>query len=177
MSRVKLIRAAGTAAIVGGALRAGTSFAPDVVSEIELQTLYFVVDLFLLIGLLGFYQLRCEDTGVWGVSGFLLALVGLELVRSSRAVPGVDLYPGGALVFAGGLIILCSTAWKANTLRGWVPASLLLSMLVGLIGSLLGIPSLFVLSGVAFGIAFGGLGFETRSAARQLSGPNSTGHR
>ena len=158
------------AAIVGGVLRAVASFAPSVLrSDIELQLLYFVVDVFLLLGVLGFYELRHDDIGRTGAVGFLVALVGLAVVRSSRAIPGVDLYPVGALAFAGGLLTLCVGAWRVQALAAWVPAALLASILAGLVGtSVEGAGWLFVLSGVAFGVAFVGLGLEVWSAARRL---------
>ena len=168
MSRATLVRAGGTAAVIGGVLRAAASFAPDLGSDVALQALYFTVDLFLILGLLGFFELRHEDVGLPGASGFLVALVGLQIVRSSRAVPGIDLYPGGALAFTVGLIVLSGAAWKAHTLAGWVPAALVLSLLAGIVAAVLNAPFLFALSGVTFGLAFAGLGLETRSAARPL---------
>src|SRR6266436_9906048 len=112
MSRGALVRAGGMAAIVGGTLRTAASFAPSLGSDTERQMLYLVVDMFLLLGLLGFYQLRHQDVGRTGAFGFLLALFGLVVVRSSRVIPGLDLYPVGALAFVGGLIALCGSAWR-----------------------------------------------------------------
>jgi hypothetical protein len=102
MSRAALIRAGGIAAIVGGVLPAAAPFAPSLGSDVERQLLYLVVDMFLLMGLLGFYELRHQDLGRTGALGFLLALVGLTVVRSSRAIPELDLYPMGALAFVVG---------------------------------------------------------------------------
>ena len=169
MSRATLVRAGGMAAIVGGVLRAAASFAPRAGSDVELQLLYLVVDVFLLLGVLGFYELRHEDIGRIGALGFLLALVGLAVVRSSRVIPGVDLYPVGALAFVGGLLALCVSAWKVKRLTVWVPVALLLSTLAGLVGTVVESAGwLFLLSGVAFGVAFAGLGHEVWSAARRL---------
>ena len=114
MSRAALIRAGGMAAMVGGVLRAAASFAPSVGSDSERQLLYLVVDMFLLLGLLGFYELCHQDVGRTGASGFLLALFGLVVVRSSRVIPGLDLYPVGALAFVGGLIALCGAAGRVK---------------------------------------------------------------
>ena len=169
MSRATLVRAGGMAAIVGGVLRAAASFAPRVGSDVQLQLLYLVIDVLLLLGVLGFYELRHEETGRTGASGFLVSLVGLAVVRSSRAIPGVDLYPVGALAFAGGVLALCLSAWRVKTLSVWVPVALLLSTLAGFMGTVVGGAGwLFVLSGVAFGVAFGGLGYATWSAGRRL---------
>jgi hypothetical protein len=166
MSRTALIRAGGMAAIVGGILRAAASFAPSVGFDIARQLLYLAVDVFLLLGLLGFYELRHQDLGPTGALGFLLALIGLVVVRSSRVIPGLDLYPVGALAFVGGLIALCGSAWSVKALAVWVPMAFVLSTLVGLAGTLVDNAGwLFVLSGVLFGAAFAGLGQEVWSAA------------
>lgn len=168
MSRAALIRAGGMAAIVGGVLRAAASFAPGVGSDVEQQVLYLVVDIFLLLGLLGFYELRHQDVGRTGALGFLLSLFGLVVVRSSRSVPGLDLYPVGALALVGGLIALCGRAWRMKTLAVWIPAAFVVSTLVGLVGTVSDHSGwLLVLSGVLFGAAFAGLGREVQSAARR----------
>jgi hypothetical protein len=169
MSRGALIRAGGTAAVVGGILRAAASFAPSFGSDSERQILYLVVDMFLLLGLLGFYELRDQDVGRTGALGFLLALFGLVVVRSSGVVSGLDLYPVGAVAVAGGLIVLCGRAWSVKTLRVWVPTVFVVSTLVGLVGTVAGNSArLLVASGVLFGAAVAGLGLEMRSAARRL---------
>jgi hypothetical protein len=169
MTRATLVRVGGMAAIVGGVLRVAASFAPNVGSDVERQLLYLAIDVFLLLGVLGFYELRHEDIGRAGAVGFLLALVGLSVVRSSRAIPGVDLYPVGALAFAVGLLVSCVSAWKVKTLAIWVPVALFGSVLAGLVGTVVqGGGWVFVLSGVAFGVGFAGLGYEVRSAARRL---------
>ncbi len=169
MSRAVLIRAGGMAALVGGVLRAAASFAPSVGSDSERQLLYLVVDMFLLLGLLGFYELRHQDVGRTGALGFLLALFGLVVVRSSRVIPGLDLYPMGALAFVGGLIALCGSAWRVKMLAVWIPMTFVVSTLVGLVGTVADNSGwLFVLSGVLFGAAFAGLGRGVWSAARRL---------
>jgi hypothetical protein len=153
--------------MVGGTLRTAASFAPTVGFEIERQVLYLIVDMFLVLGLLGFYELRYQDVGRTGAFGFLLVLFGLVVVRSSRALPGFDLYPEGAIAVVGGLILLCGSAWRLKTLAFWVPAAFTASTLVGLAGNITGNSELFVASGVLFGVAFAGLGRDTWSAARR----------
>jgi hypothetical protein len=75
MARDALVRPGGVAAIVGGILRAAASFAPGLGSDFEQQLLYLVVDIFLLLGLLSFYELRYQEVGRTGAFGFLMALV------------------------------------------------------------------------------------------------------
>lgn len=169
MSSTALISAGGMAAIVGGVLRAVASFAPSIGSDVERQLLYLVIDVFLLLGLLGFYELRHQDIGWTGALGFLLALVGLSVVRSSRAIPGHDLYPVGALAFVGGLIAMCGSAWSVKTLAGWVPVAFVVSTLVAFVGIVVNDAGwLFVVSGLLFGAAFAGLGREMWLAARRF---------
>ena len=168
MSRGALVRAGGIAAIVGGILRAAASFAPGLGSDVDRQMLYFAVDMFLLLGLLGFYELCYQDVGRTGAFGFLLTLFGLIVVRSSRAIPGLDLYPVGAMAVAAGLIVLCGSAWRVKALAIWVPTAFVVSILVGLVGTVAANSEwLSVVSGVVFGAAFAGLGREVWSA-RQL---------
>jgi hypothetical protein len=147
------------AAVGGGMLRVAASFMPNVDSDAARQLLYLLIDVLLLLGVLGFYELRYGDVGRSGAVGFLFALVGLSVVRSSRAIPGVDLYPMGALALALGLLTLGVSAWKVKTLALWVPVTLLASILAGFVGTFVADAGwLFVLSGVAFGVAFAGLG-------------------
>ena len=156
-------------AIIGGVLRAAASFAPNLGSDIEQQVFYLAVDVFLMMGLLGFYELQHEEVGWIGTFGFLLALIGLIVVRSSRAIPGVDLYPAGALAVAGGLIVLTASASRVKTLAVWMPVTLLVSTILGFVGTVTsGAAWLFVVSGVMFGAAFAGLGRGTWVAARQI---------
>jgi hypothetical protein len=157
------------AAIAGGLLRIATSFAPGVGSDVGRQLLYLVVDMFLLLGVLGFYELRHQDIGWTGALGFLLTLFGLVVVRSSRAILALDLYPVGALALVGGLIAMSVRAWRVKTLAVWIPLAFVVSTIVGLVGTVVDNAGwLFVVSGVLFGGAFAGLGREIWSAARRL---------
>ena len=104
-----LVRAGGAAAILAGVLRAAGSFASGAGSEVERQSLYFIVDLLLLLGVLAVYAQNHAALGRWGAAGFLTTVVGILLVRSSRAVPGLDLYPAGALSVAIGWVLFSLT--------------------------------------------------------------------
>ena len=162
MTRLSFLRAGGLAAIAGGVLRAAASFAPAVIgSDLQRESLYFLVDVCLTLGLLAFYALNAVELGRRGAAGLALALVGIAVVRVNRVISGVDLYPVGALTTACGVILLAVSAWVANKLPAWVPVTLLLSTFVGLVGIVIEDAStLFVSSGVMFGVAFAALGFE-----------------
>jgi hypothetical protein len=154
-----LLRLGGWAAIVAGVLRAAGSFASGVDSELERQLLYFIIDFLLLIGVFAAYAQEHEAVGRWGATGFLTTVVGILLVRSSRAVPGLDLYPAGALSVAGGWALLCLMSWRAGTGSGFVPLLFVLSVMTAILGQ--AVPSSqapFVTSGVIFGVATMGVG-------------------
>src|SRR5262245_25800065 len=105
MRRDTLVRIGGAAAILAGVLRAAGSFPSGADSEFERQSLYFIVDLLLLLGVFAAYAQNHEVLGRWGAGGFLTTVVGILLVRSSRAVP-LDLYPAGALSVAIGWVLV-----------------------------------------------------------------------
>ena len=162
ITRVTIFRTAGLVAIVGGLLRTAGSFAPVVVaSDLARESLYIVIDVCLTVGLVGFYAQRSKRLGWSGAAGLALALVGIVTVRANRAIATVDLYPAGALAIACGLIVVSTSAWVVRTIRGWVPVAFVLSTFVGITGSVVqDANALFVWSGVIFGTAFAGLGFE-----------------
>jgi hypothetical protein len=166
-----IIRAGALAAIAGGALRAVASFAPIVIaSDLWRESLYVVVDMCLVVGLLAFYSQRSERLGRWGTIGLAVALVGIAAVRMNRLISPLDLYAVGALATACGVMILTIRAWIATGIQVWVPAAFIFSILVGVVGNVVhGGNALFVCSGVMFGIAFTGLGVKTWTSASSLS--------
>jgi hypothetical protein len=153
-----LLRGGGGAAILAGVLRAAGSFVSGG-SEVERQSLYFIIDLLLLLGVFTAYAQNHEALGRWGATGFLTAVAGVLLVRSSSAVPGVDLYPAGALSVAIGWVLLSLDWWKKAHGASFVPVLFVLSLMTGL-ASQIGSRSaaLFVASGVIFGAAMVGVG-------------------
>jgi len=94
-----------------------------------------------------------------GAAGFLTTVFGILLVRSSRAVPGVDLYPAGALSVAIGWTLLSLDWWKRANGPAFVPVHFVLSIVAGSVGQI--VPRAAVLlaaSGVIFGAAMVGVG-------------------
>ena len=157
MRRSTLVRVGGAAAILAGALRAASSFASGG-SEVERQALYFIVDLLLLLGVFAAYAQHHEAVGSWGAAGFLTAVAGILLVRSSRSVPGLDLYPAGALSVGIGWVLLTFAWWRMAKGPAFVPVLFLLSSVTGLVGQMVSRASLFVAAGVIFGAAVAGAG-------------------
>jgi hypothetical protein len=155
-----LIRIGGISAIVAGVLRAVGSLVSGP-GEIERQLLYFIIDLLLLLGVFAAYAQNHEALGRWGAAGFFATVAGILLVRSSRAVPGFDLYPAGALTVAGGWLLLSVTWWKAAKGSALVPLLLLISVVTGAVGQRVPRAAiLFVASGMIFGAAMVGVGWQ-----------------
>jgi hypothetical protein len=155
-----LIRIGGISAILAGVLRAVASFASGP-GEIERQSLYFIIDLLLLLGVFAAYAQNHEALGRWGRGGFLATVAGILLVRSSRMVPGIDLYPAGALTVAGGWLLLSVTWWKAAKGSALVPLLLLISVVTGAAGQYVpGAATLSVASGMIFGAAMVRVGWQ-----------------
>ena len=171
MRRDTLLRIGGAAAILAGVLRAAGSFPSVADSEVERQSLYFIVDLLLLLGVFAAYAQNHEALGRWGAGGFLTIVAGILLVRSSRAVPGLDLYPAGALSVAIGWVLLSLTWWKTANGSALVPLLLVLSVVTGLVGQIVAhAADFFVASGVIFGVAMVGVGRQVLLAAAAAPG-------
>jgi hypothetical protein len=149
-----LVRLGGAAAILAGLLRAATAVGTRNGGEVERQSVYFIVDLLLLVGVLAAYAQHYKALGRSGAVAFLITVTGLLLVRSSRAVPGLDLYPAGATSVAIGWIVLGFTWWKWSHGSPLVPLLLLFSLLLGVVSQLEGrVGTLFAASGAVFGAA------------------------
>jgi|SRR5215471_11197926 len=160
MNTNTLLRIGGGAAVLAGVLRAVASFGPGG-SEVERQSLYLVIDLLLLLGLFTAYAQNHVAVGRWGATGFLTAVAGILVVRSSRAVPGLDLYPAGALAVAIGWVLLSTVWWRKAHGAWFVPLLLVLSLMTGLVGQIAQRSAgVFVASGVIFGAAMIGVGYQ-----------------
>jgi hypothetical protein len=155
-----LFRLGGLAAVVAGILRGVSSFVPQSVGIDRIELLYLFTDLLILFGLMGLYGFQHEEAGLWGFSGFLLAIVGNGMIIGPDGeMFGVALYPVGAVILAVGLDLLVIGAWIANKLSRWTLVLLGLSTILGFIGYFVPrLEFLFVLSGLLFGIGFAGAG-------------------
>lgn len=166
MAKRTLLRLSALAAILAGILRAIASFVPAGRSSINVELLYFSIDLFLLLGLIGFYAAQYEKVGAAGFIGFLLAVIGIITIRSQYAMPGIQLYPLGALTFLAGLNLLAIYSALRNQLPKWVSVVLLLSTVSGFAAFAIQNNSLpFVISGILFGISFIGIGLYLYSTS------------
>jgi len=160
MRQESVVRVGCRAAIVAGVLRAAGSFAPSSGVEAERQLLYFLIDLLLLLGVFAVYAHDHDRIGRWGAIGLLTAVVGILLVRSSRAVPGIDLYPAGALAVAVGWMLLSLMSWRARAGSVIVPLGFALSVVTATLAKTLASSVLFVASGIVFGAAVAAAGTQ-----------------
>lgn len=164
MSSANLIRLGGLAAIVAGILRGVNSFLPSSTPRVEIAILYLLTDIFILFGILGIYGFQHQESRLWGVFGFLFAIIGIVIIRTGT-ISGVSLYPIGALTFTAGLSLLAVGSWIARKLPRWVSVFWVLSAIVGFIGYFIpGLNLLFIASGIIFGIGFAAAGIQVWSA-------------
>lgn len=160
MTRPRLVRIGGTAAILAGVMRTLASL-PLAVGDAERQLLYLVVDFLLLLAAIAVYVQHHEDLGPWGAAGFLITVAGILLVRSGRAIPGVDLYPAGALTVVSGWVLLSTTTWKRARGLAFVPLLFTMSAVTGFVGQFTTRPGAwFVVAGIVFGAAMIGAGWQ-----------------
>jgi hypothetical protein len=164
VSITNLIRLGGLAAIIAGILRGLNSLLPSSTPIVAIALLYLLNDIFILLGIMGLYGFQYKESSLWGGFGFLVAIIGIGVIRYG-AISGVNLYSVGASIFAGGLILFAVGSWIARKLPRWVSAFWVLSTIVGMIGYFApGLNLFFVISGVIFGIGFAGAGIKVWSA-------------
>ncbi len=169
MSKANLVSLGGIAAVLAGILRGIASFIPTTTPDVALQLLYILTDIFILLGIFALYGVQYKEIGKLGFLGFLIAVIGILVIRSSRAITGVNLYSAGSLIFSLGLIILGTRLWLAQVLPIWVVGLWSLSVLVGIIGYF--VPSLdllFVVAGLLFAIGIAAAGIKLQSVAKDI---------
>lgn len=154
-----LARLGGAAAMIAALLRAVGSVVPAAPETTALAGLYLVTDVFILLGVMGWYVAQHERIRLQGLLGFVVSVVGVALIRSNGGFPDVDTYTIGAPLLVIGLVVLAASAWRAGLMAAWVPGALLVAAVLGPIGYLVpGVSALFVASGLAFSVGFGGAG-------------------
>src|SRR5947207_627641 len=93
MKTAHVLRLAGAAAALGGALRIAAAFIPSEPDTPALELLYFIIDVSLLFGLMGLYAAECERLGWLGLVGFIVATVGLaSIVGPDADIVGINIY-------------------------------------------------------------------------------------
>jgi hypothetical protein len=163
MTVALLLRLAGCAAMVAGALRVAATFLPQATStSTGLEWLYLVIDIAIAFALVGIYAYQHTESGVLGFIGFVLALAGTESIGGPDGNIGdVDVYRAGAALIGIGMLILAAGSVKAAKLPRYVPVLWIASTVIGL-GSFAGIGGAlpFQMAGIAFGLGFVGAGLH-----------------
>jgi hypothetical protein len=155
---------AAMAAMLGGGLRAFNTFGAGLgLDDTILQLLYFLTDVFLVLGASGLYAATMEKTGAAGLTGFVIFVVGILLVRSGTlSILGDGGYRLGASIALAGISLLALAFLKG---RVQIPASAfwLAALAAGIAGTT-GFHPMF--ASIGAGLLFG-LGFVV--AGRELA--------
>lgn len=162
-----LVRFGAVAAVIGGGLRIVSSFVPYEAGSATLETLYGVIDLCLLFGLLAVYVANAEVVGMFGLAMFLVALAGVaSIVGPDAQAFGIDFYRVGALVFVIGLAGLSVQLVRAR--RMMASAALWTATLVASLASI-ALPQAFLAAGICIGAGYVAAGLSLLRERRVLA--------
>jgi len=146
-----LFHLSGAAAIAGGALRIANTLTLHVLDPHTLDLGYLLTDLFLLLGLTGWYAAHAGKLGASGIAGFAIAVAGILVIRSAALFPGYG-YQAGAMALLAGLVVMNLTALVPMA-RARLAAWLWLAAFGCAMASLVA-PALAIVSAVLFGAGF-----------------------
>lgn len=158
-----LFRAAGAAALAGGALRIASSL-PLLEDPTALESLYTAIDVLLLFGVIGIYLARAERLGLLGFASFGVAVAALSFIGGPDADPfGFSTYQEGAAALAIAMVGL-SIAWLRVRERPLLPPLLWFASVIAA-GVLAMLPAPLpnyglMAAGVLFGAAFMSAGWD-----------------
>lgn len=135
MQQRSVLRLAGAATIIGAAIDIVAPFLiyPRLI-EPQPHLVYVAIDLLLLIGMLGVWSASARATGVLGLIGFVVALLGVMLVRTSSA----EIFGGASYMIASSVWSIGMVVWAVDLLRAkafritaglWIAA-----LVIGLVG-------------------------------------------
>jgi len=149
---VGLMRFGAWAAMAAGALRIASTFIPYEANSAPLETLYAIIDLGLVFGLIAIYLSAADIVGRIGLLAFIVALSGLASIVGPDVFQfGIDFYRVGALIFVAGLAVLAVQLLRAKTLRA--TATLWLATLAASLATPV-FPQAFLAAGLALGASF-----------------------
>jgi hypothetical protein len=150
-----LLKLSGFAAVVGGALRMADAFTVGVLSEHTLQLLYFTTDFFFVLGLVGIYARSSASLGITGLIGFIVAILGFLIIRSSTLnFFGQGGYMFGATIVALGMAVMSAAMLIRKSGSRCAAALWLLSLALGIVGAVSGVAFAGRAAGVVFGAGF-----------------------
>jgi len=124
----RLIGFGAVAGVIGGALRVGAAFIPDVPDAAWLEALYAACDLGMMFGLIAVYLASAEKVGRAGLAAFTFALAALaSLVGPDPQAFGIDFYAAGSGVFVVALAGFAVTLVNARVFTvagmGWIASA------------------------------------------------------
>jgi hypothetical protein len=147
-----LVRLGALASTVSGALRIASTFIPYQSGSAGLETLYGVIDLGLMFGLIAVYLAHADRIGAAGLAAFAVAQAGIASIVGPDAVLfDIDFYRIGALTFVGGLALLSALMLQAGVMR--VAAGLWLATLAASLTAAAWPPA-FMAAGVLLGSGY-----------------------
>jgi hypothetical protein len=135
MRNRSVLRLAGAATIVGAAIDIAAPFLiyPRLADPWS-HLVYVIIDLLLLLGMLGVWSASRRSASALGLTGFVLALLGVMLVRTSSA----EIFGGASYVIASSLWSIGMVVWAVDLMRAKVfriPAGLwIVALVIGLVG-------------------------------------------
>ncbi len=157
-----LVRILGSAAILGGALRIGSSFIAWEAGVGWIEALAFGIDVALVFGLMGTYLANRSRLGWFGLAAFAVAETGVaSIVGPDTTSFGIDTYEAGVAAISIGLallslVMLFKRAGSAAAAICWIA-----SLIAGVVGGALGQGEFgFFLGGMLFGLGFVAAGLD-----------------
>ena len=153
-----IYRVLGVAAVAGGSLRIVSSFTGSVLSATVLDQLYFATDVLLMLGIAGWYFSRAERLGTPGITGLVVSVFALSMIRSASLFGPHGYMQGAALLLAGLIVMNLLTLFRRDGTI--VPTVLWLVSLVVAGMAFLASGPLAAVAGVLFGLGFVAAGIE-----------------
>ena len=163
-----LLKLAGLAALTGAALRLATAFPNLPIPGLTSEAIYFAIDLLLTLGLIGLFAGTARFRTWLGAVGFAGALAGFELIRTGERLGGAQAYQNSSTILGLSLAVAGLALAKGRGLARYAGAAWLVSLAVGLAGTLAHRPAGFLVASLFFclGFVLGGLAL--------LKGPEAT---
>jgi hypothetical protein len=168
MEHRTVLRLTGVAAITGAAIDVlGPAIYPRL-AEPWPHLIYVTIDLLLLFGMLGVWSATRRTVSVLGLAGFVVAVFGIMLVRTSSAkIFGESSYVIAASIWSIGMVIWSLDLARAKDLFRKSAGLWILALAVGLVGLAVKDQGLIAhLPKLAFAGGFIAAGFDLFKAAR-----------
>lgn len=140
--------------VLGGALRLIAIFVPYTPETAWLETLYAIIDLGFLFGLIAIFASCADRLGIIGLIGFVVALSGVaSIVGPDAQMFGIDFYMVGSAVFIIGLAVqggaMLHKREQILAAAFWVA-----SAAIGIAGSVSALPHAIEIAAAALSLGF-----------------------